>query len=138
MDEVVLHQWHSVVGHGFFHLGQVHLVDGFAFGQSLHHRGDVERLIALGHVFENERFGNGELGIEGQIGIGGVAEHTTAVVHNLCHLLVGRKRGIRSLVHCAISNGQANDNDGAAQKNFVRLFHKQCFRFEYCVENMML
>ena len=119
VGQIILHEGHGAVGYAFLDFGQVHLVHCLAFGQSLQHGGNVECLVAFFHILRDERLGYGETGVEGQVGIGGMAEGTTAVVQNLCHLLVRSQRGIGSLVHRTVCDGQTDQHHGTAQNDFA-------------------
>ena len=113
--QVVLHEGHGAVEHAFLHFGKVYLVDGRALLECLHHGSDVEGFVALGHVLGDEGFGQRPLGVEGEVGVGGVAEHAAAVVHDLQHLLVGRQRRIGGEVHRTVGGGRAYHDDGGCQ-----------------------
>ena len=115
VGHVVLHERHGAVGDALLDLGKVHFVHGLTLGEGLHHGSDVKGAVAFLHVFRDERFGNGEFGVERQVGIGGVAEDTTAVVKYLSHLFVGGQRGIGCLVHPAVRSCQSHNGDSSAQ-----------------------
>ena len=107
--QIVLGHRHRFIGENLFHLGQVHFVGGLSILQGFHERLHVEHVVAVFHMFPDQAFGHGPVGIEWEFGRGGVAVHAPAVRQHLGQLLVGRKVGRRSLVHCPVGDGQCHD-----------------------------